>query len=29
MAADTAWDAGNLNFSVMEDYLAALLMAQL
>jgi Fic family protein len=28
-AADRAWDAGNLDFSEMEDYLAALLQAQL
>ena len=29
IAADTAWDAGHLDFSVMEEYLAALLEAQL
>ncbi|MGE0719089.1 MAG: Fic family protein [Alphaproteobacteria bacterium] len=28
-AADRAWDAGHLDFSVMEDYLAGLLEAQL
>jgi Fic family protein len=28
-AADRAWDDGNLDFSVMEDYLASLLQAQL
>jgi hypothetical protein len=28
-AADHAWDEGNLDFSEMEDYLAALLLAQL
>jgi Fic family protein len=28
-AADRAWDAGHLDFSVMEDYLATLLQAQL
>jgi Fic family protein len=28
-AADRAWDAGNLDFSEMEDYLASLLQAQL
>lgn len=28
-AADRAWDQGHLNFSVMEDYLAGLLQAQL
>ncbi len=28
-AADRAWDAGDLNFSDMEDYLATLLQAQL
>lgn len=28
-AADTAWEAGNLDFSVMEDYLAGLLQEQL
>ena len=29
IAADRAWDAGHLDFSVMEEYLAALLEAQL
>ena len=29
IAADRAWDAGNLEFNVMEEYLAALLEAQL
>ncbi|MGQ7793499.1 Fic family protein [Faunimonas sp. B44] len=29
MAADSAWDAGHLDFSDMEDYLAGLLEAQL
>jgi Fic family protein len=29
IAADRAWDDGNLDFSVMEEYLAALLQAQL
>jgi hypothetical protein len=28
-AADRAWDDGNLDFSQMEEYLAALLQAQL
>jgi Fic family protein len=28
-AADLAWDEGNLDFTVMEDYLAALIQAQL
>ena len=28
-AADQAWDSGNLDFSAMEEYLAALLQAQL
>ncbi len=28
-AADTAWDNGNLDISVMENYLAALVQAQL
>lgn len=28
-AADRAWDDGNLDFSIMEDYLASLLQAQL
>tara|TARA_R110002096_G_scaffold111888_5_gene244111 strand:- start:1414 stop:1779 length:366 start_codon:yes stop_codon:yes gene_type:complete len=28
-AADQAWDAGHLDFSEMEDYLASLLQAQL
>ncbi len=28
-AADAAWDNGHLDFSEMEDYLAALLQAQL
>ena len=29
VAADRAWDAGHLDFSVMEEYLAGLLQAQL
>lgn len=28
-AADRAWEQGNLDFSVLEDYLAGLLQAQL
>lgn len=29
IAADRAWDAGHLDFHVMEEYIAALLQAQL
>jgi hypothetical protein len=29
IAADKAWDAGDFDFAEMEDYLAALLQAQL
>jgi hypothetical protein len=29
IAADRAWDAGHLDFSEMEEYLAALVQAQL
>ncbi len=29
IAADRAWDAGHLDFTEMEEYLAALLQAQL
>jgi Fic family protein len=29
LAADRAWDAGHLDFGVMEEYLASLLQAQL